>query len=141
MLVSGEMAGPGESTGPNISGRSSLGPSLSTQSLAGLSHLSKTRFENEVMSLSQSVSKHPMDCRIKNYLFYNTILKKLRSIAFQPCVTLGGVHWLEWVKEIIFSEKLSSKQLFFLDMNPDCPIGGHLKILPDGKNRPFLQIT
>ena len=31
---------------------------------------------------------------------------KRRSVAFQPCLTLGGVYWSKWAKTMIFSKKV-----------------------------------
>ena len=44
---------------------------------------------------------------VKFFLFLFTIIKN-RSIAFQPCITLGGVHWVEMGQKNIFSKKAFS---------------------------------
>ena len=40
----------------------------------------------------------------KNNLFF--LSKKRRSVAFQPCITLGGVHLVEMGQKTIFSKEL-----------------------------------
>ena len=47
----------------------------------------------------------------EKYFFIFTISKR-RSVAFQPCITLGGVCGIKLVKENIFSKKWSKNTNF-----------------------------
>ena len=47
------------------------------------------------------------------YFFKNT-MRKLRSRAFQRCITLSSQKWTVWPWEAVFCKKLPQKQLFFL---------------------------
>ena len=57
------------------------------------------------------------------YFFKNT-MRKLRSRAFQRCITLYSQKWTVWPWEAIFCKKLPQKQLFFWgwDTNLDTQI-------------------
>ena len=52
------------------------------------------------------------------YCFKNT-MRKLRSIAFQRCITLYSQKWTVWPWEAIFYQKMLHKQLFREALNPD----------------------
>ena len=62
-----------------------------------------THFKIEVRSL----------WRLKGFRIFSlfTIIKS-RSVAFLPCITLGGVHWVEMGQKIIFCKKWSTNTLF-----------------------------
>ena len=47
----------------------------------------------------------------RKYFFLFTIRKR-RSIAFQPCITLGGVHWVEMGQNNDFLQKSGQKTAF-----------------------------
>ena len=44
--------------------------------------------------------------------FFKDTMRKLRSIAFQRCITLYSQKWTVWPWEAIFCKKLPEKQLF-----------------------------
>ena len=46
-------------------------------------------------------------------------MRKLRSIAFQRCITLYSQKWTVWQWEAIFYQKMLHKQLFREALNPD----------------------
>ena len=46
-------------------------------------------------------------------------MRKLRSIAFQRCITLYSQKWTVWPWEAIFYQKMLHKQLFREALNPD----------------------
>ena len=49
----------------------------------------------------------------------------MRSIAFQPCITLGGVYWVEMGQNNDFLQKSGQKTAFLRDTNLDQPtLGG-----------------
>ena len=61
-----------------------------------------------VESLSWSVIKNLTLHRVRKIFFLFTIIKS-RSVAFQPCITLGGVHWVEMGQRNDFLQKSGLK--------------------------------
>ena len=53
----------------------------------------------------------------KKYFFLYTI-RKMRSTAFQSCITLGGLHWAEMDQKNDFLNKNALKTAFFGRHNP-----------------------
>ena len=49
---------------------------------------------------------------VTTYFFKNT-MRKLRSRAFQRCITISSQNWTVWPWEAVFCKKLPQKQLFF----------------------------
>ena len=58
---------------------------------------------------------------LRKYFFLFTIRKR-RSVAFQPCITLGGVHWVGMGQNNDFLQKSGLKTLILAVMVlDDCP--------------------
>ena len=51
----------------------------------------------------------------RKYLFLFTIIKS-RSVSFQPCITLGGVHWVKMGQNNDFLQKSGLKTLILAVM-------------------------
>ena len=67
-----------------------------------------THFKIEVRSLCKGVSKILTAYRVLKIFLVSTIIKS-RSVAFQPCITLGGVHWVEMGQRNDFPQKSGLK--------------------------------
>ena len=74
-----------------------------------------THFKIEVRSLCKGVSKILTAYRIEKIFFLFTIRKR-RSVAFQPCITLGGVHWVGMGQNNDFLQKSGLKTLILAVM-------------------------
>ena len=48
----------------------------------------------------------------KKYFFLFTIING-RSVAFQPCITLGGVSWFDLAEKMFYPKKYPKKRGFF----------------------------
>ena len=76
----------------------------------------------------------------KKYFFLYTT-RKMRSTAFQPCITLGGLHWDEMGQKHDFLKKNALKTAFLgdtiLDRLTSEGVGSPKKI----KNATFLMLS
>jgi len=73
--------------------------------------------------------------------FFLYITRKMRSTAFQPCITLGGLHWDEMGQKHDFLKKNALKTAFLgdtiLDRLTSEGVGSPKKI----KNATFLMLS
>ena len=69
-------------------------------------------------------------CRMKK-IFLFTITKR-RSTAFQPCITLGGLHWAEMGQKKDFLKKTALKTAFWGDTILD-------RLTSEGAGTPILK--
>ena len=65
------------------------------------------------------------------YCFLYTIRKR-RSTAFQPCITLGGLHWSEMGQNNYFLQKNALKTAFWGDTVLD-------RLTSEGARTPFFK--
>ena len=63
-----------------------------------------THCQDECRSLSGGVTKNLKLHWMKKYFFLFTIING-RSVAFQPCITLGGVSWFNLAEKNVLSKK------------------------------------
>ena len=70
--------------------------------------MAKTQCKDEFRNLSGCVPEILTASRIDIIFFLNTI-RKLLSIAFQPCISLGGVHMVEMGQKNDFVQILGLK--------------------------------
>ena len=64
-----------------------------------------THCQDECRSLSGGVTKNLTLHWMKKYFFLFTIING-RSVAFQPCITLGGVSWFNLAEKNVLSKKV-----------------------------------
>ena len=67
----------------------------------------------------------------KKYFFLYTI-REMRSTAFQPCITLGGLHWAEMGQKNDFLKKNALKTAFLGDTILD-------RLASEGAGTPILK--
>ena len=65
--------------------------------------------------------------------FFLYITRKMRSTAFQPCITLGGLHWAEMGQKNDFLKKNALKTAFWGDTILD-------RLTSEGAGTPILTI-
>ena len=68
-------------------------------------HQHMTHCQDECRSLSGGVPKNLTLHWMKKYFFLFTIING-RSVAFQPCITLGGVSWVDFGENNNLSKKV-----------------------------------
>ena len=106
--------------------------------------LDKERLENSVLAANAykllSIKENICpECHRKSYAlqdayffsFLYTLIKR-RSTAFQPCITLGGLHWTEMGQKNDFLKKNALKTAFWGDTILD-------RLAPEGAGTPIFK--
>ena len=68
----------------------------------------------------------------ENKYFFIYTIRKRRSTAFQPCITLGGLHWTEMGQKNDFLKKNALKTAFWGDTILD-------RLAPEGAGTPIFK--
>ena len=94
------------------------------------------RYKRQLLSIKENIcaerprkSYAPQDA--KKYFFLYTI-REMRSTAFQPCITLGGLHLAEMGQKNYFLKKNALKTAFLGDTILD-------RLASEGAGTPILK--